>query len=198
MRTSDENSFINAIRTQSLIVSFSRIHKNPPPLLPTQTSENTKNQKRFKQFTMSLKMSFCNCDGLLVPDSPRHSHQKLIKKVSIFNGESETLITGYDVVLEGHKIYSLIPSGSSEVGYDAVIDGKGGFLTPGLVDIHWHTMLSLPVPTILSKSKAYMAAVACMESKRLLMRGVTTIRDPAGDVFGIQQAIDDGIIEGRS
>jgi len=41
-----------------------------------------------------------------------------------------------------------------------------------------------------------MAAVACMESKKLLMRGVTTIRDAAGDVFGIQQAIDDGIIPG--
>lgn len=121
---------------------------------------------------------------------------KLITNVSIFNGDSEELITGYDVVIGGHKILCLIPSGSPEFGYDAVIDGKGGFLTPGLIDIHWHTMLSLPMPTIMNKSKAYVAAVACMESKRLLMRGVTTIRDAAGDVFGIQQAIDDGIIEG--
>jgi imidazolonepropionase-like amidohydrolase len=150
---------------------------------------------------MSLKMnfSFCTCDALLVPDSPRHFHQKLIKNVSIFNGESEELITGYDVVLEGHKIHSLIPAGSSAEGedeYDAVIDGKGGYLTPGLIDIHWHTMFSLPMPVIINKSKAYVAAVACVESKKLLMRGVTTVRDAAGDVFGIKQAIDEGIIEG--
>jgi imidazolonepropionase-like amidohydrolase len=145
---------------------------------------------------MSLKSSFCTCNVLCVPVGPRHSHQKLIKNVSIFTGESEELITGHDVILEGHKIHSLVPSGSSDAGYDAVIDGKGGFLTPGLIDIHWHTMLALPVPTILTKSKAYTAAVAVVESKRLLMRGVTTIRDAAGDVFGIHQAIEDGIIEG--
>jgi imidazolonepropionase-like amidohydrolase len=148
---------------------------------------------------MSLKMnfSFCTCDALLVPDGPRHSNQKLIKNVSIFNGESEELITGYDVVLEGHKIHSLILAESADKdGYDAVIDGKGGYLTPGLIDIHWHTMFSLHMPVIVNKSKAYVAAVACVESKKLLMRGVTTVRDAAGDVFGIQQAIDEGIIEG--
>jgi imidazolonepropionase-like amidohydrolase len=145
---------------------------------------------------MSLPTSCCTPDALLIPSSPRHSHQKLIKNVSIFNGESEELITGYNVVLEGHKIHSLIPAESSEDGYDAVIDGKGGYLTPGLIDIHWHTMFCLPVPTIVSKSKAYVAAVACVESKKLLLRGVTTIRDAAGDVFGIHQAIDEGIIEG--
>jgi imidazolonepropionase-like amidohydrolase len=149
---------------------------------------------------MSLKMNFsmCTCDALLVPDEPRHAHQKLIKNVSIFNGESEELITGYDVVLEGHKIHSLIPAGSSgdDESWDTVIDGKGGYLTPGLIDIHWHTMFSLPMPVIINKSKAYVAAVACVESKKLLMRGVTTVRDAAGDVFGIKQAIDEGIIEG--
>jgi len=87
--------------------------------------------------------SFCQCDCMLVPPAARHAHQKLIKNVSIFNGESEDLITGHDLVLEGHKIVGLIPAGGSEDGYDAVIDGKGGFLTPGLVDIHWHTMLGL-------------------------------------------------------
>ena len=145
---------------------------------------------------MSLKSSFCPCDGICVPEGARHSHQKLITNVSIFNGESEELITGHDVVLEGHKIHSLVPAGSVVFGYDAVIDGKGGFLTPGLSDIHWHTMLAPPLPTILNKSKAYTAAVAIADSKRVLMRGVTTVRDAAGDVFGIQQAIDEGIIQG--
>ena len=146
---------------------------------------------------MPVTSSLCVCDALFLPPSARHSHQKLIKNVSIFTGESQELITGYDVVLEGHKIDSLIPSGSSdETEYKDVVDGKGGFLTPGLIDIHWHTMLGLPLPTILNKSKAYTAAACVPESKRLLMRGVTTIRDAAGDVFGIQQAIDDGIIQG--
>ena len=141
--------------------------------------------------------SFCVSAGYLVPLAPRHTNQKLIKNVSIFTGESEELIVGHNVVTEGHKIHSIIPAdGCSEEGYDAVIDGKGGFLTPGLIDVHWHTMMSLDVPTLFSKPREYVAAVACTESKKVLMRGVTTIRDAAGDVFGIKEAIDDCIIQG--
>jgi len=93
--------------------------------------------------------SFCKCDCLNVPPAPWHAHQKLIKNVSIFNGESEDLITGHDLVLEGHKIVDLILASGSEDGCDAVIDGKGGFLTPGLIDIHWHTMLGVDPASIL-------------------------------------------------
>lgn len=58
----------------------------------------------------------------------------LIKNVNIFNGTSDELITGKDVVLEGNKIAGIISAGSGGSRYDQVIDGKGGYLTLGLID----------------------------------------------------------------
>jgi imidazolonepropionase-like amidohydrolase len=120
----------------------------------------------------------------------------LIKNVSIFNGTSEKLITGKDVVLAGNTIDKLIPSGSGGEDYDQVIDGKDGYLTPGLIDVHWHTMLNLEYAVVFSSPKQYITAVATMESEQVLMRGFTTIRDAAGDVAGLKQAIDEGHLTG--
>ena len=75
-----------------------------------------------------------------------NNESTLIKSVSIFNGTSDTLITGKDVVLEGNKIKSIIDAGSREEAYDRVIDGKGGTLMPGLNDVHTHLALCQPPP----------------------------------------------------
>lgn len=39
----------------------------------------------------------------------------------------------------GNTIDGMIPVGSGGTNYDQIIDGHGGFLTPGLIDVHWHT-----------------------------------------------------------
>jgi imidazolonepropionase-like amidohydrolase len=76
-----------------------------------------------------------------------HEHRILIKNVSIFDGQNANLITGKNVILHGNKIEGLVSSSmteSSEEGYQKVIDGKGGYLTPGLlIDCHWHTMFGI-------------------------------------------------------
>ena len=69
---------------------------------------------------------------------PDMAKEVLITNVNIFNGTSEKLITGKDVVLKGNKIAKIIPAGGKTDGYHEVIDGKGGYLTPGLIDVHWH------------------------------------------------------------
>jgi len=120
----------------------------------------------------------------------------LIKNVSIFNGTSAKLITGKDVVLVDNKIDKIIPAGSGGKKYDQVIDGKGGYLTPGLIDVHWHAMLNLEYAAVFSSPKQYITAVATMELKEMLMRGFTTFRDAAGDVAGLKQAIDEGYLTG--
>jgi len=50
----------------------------------------------------------------------------LIKNVSIFNGTSDQLISGQDVVLAGNKIKSIVASGGKEDAYAA------GSMTPSL------------------------------------------------------------------
>ena len=54
-----------------------------------------------------------------------NEHRTLIKNISIFNGTSEDLIKGQDVVLLDNVIEKIIPAESQEDGYEKVIDGKG-------------------------------------------------------------------------
>jgi imidazolonepropionase-like amidohydrolase len=69
----------------------------------------------------------------------------LITNVSIFDGKSERLITGRDVLIEGNLISEIGRNLSSDEG-TAVIDGGGGTLTPGFIENHAHLML--PGPTL--------------------------------------------------
>jgi len=136
-------------------------------------------------------------DKVPAPKAPEQATETLITNVSIFNGTSDTLITGKDLVLKGNKIQKLIPAGSGGKGYEAVIDGKGGYLTPGLIDSHWHTLLGVTEEEFFgSVPVAYISLFAGKESGEVLMRGVTTVRDPGGDAFALKMAIDKGVIDG--
>ncbi len=121
----------------------------------------------------------------------------LIKNVSIFNGISDTLITGKDVVLEGNKIKTIIEAGDKEEKYDHVIDGGGGTLMPGLSDVHTHLALCQPPPVLLNLRRwDYIGAIMTNEAERYLMRGFTAVRDVGGPTLGLKQAIDDGFATG--
>ena len=120
----------------------------------------------------------------------------LIKNVNIFNGTSKKLITGKDVVLAGNTIEKLIPAGSGDGGYAEVIDGKGGYLSPGLIDMHWHMSLGVGFEESAKFPIQYAAFVIADDAKDFLMRGFTTCRDAAGPVAGVQRAIDEGLIPG--
>ncbi len=121
--------------------------------------------------------------------------QTLITNVSIFDGTSEKLITGRDIVVSGNKIASLIPAGSGGSGYAQVIDGKGGYVSPGLIDVHWHMGMGVNEREYFG-DQAYVAIHSAKEAEQQLMRGVTTVRDAAGNVFGLKKAIDTGVTPG--
>lgn len=120
----------------------------------------------------------------------------LITNVSVFDGTSEQLITGKDVILAGNKIEKIINAGSDGKDIDQVIDGKGGYLTPGLVDVHWHSVLALDPFKVMYSPASYITSVATWESGELLNRGVTTIRDAGGNTAGLKKAIDEGYVKG--
>ncbi|EED31108.1 amidohydrolase [gamma proteobacterium NOR5-3] len=121
--------------------------------------------------------------------------QTLITNVSIFDGTSEKLITGKDIVVSGNKIGSLIPAGSGGSNYAQVIDGKGGYVSPGLIDVHWHMGMGVNEREYFG-DQAYVAIHSAKEAEQQLMRGVTTVRDAAGNVFGLKKAIDTGVTPG--
>jgi imidazolonepropionase-like amidohydrolase len=121
----------------------------------------------------------------------------LIKNVSIFDGTSDKLITGQDVVIEGNKFKELLPAGANAGGYDKVIDGSGGTLMPGLIDAHTHLALCRPPFEIESmRTLDYIGALSAIEAERYLMRGFTSVRDVAGPTLSLKILIDDGLAKG--
>ena len=130
------------------------------------------------------------------PATADHSGAVLITNVSIFNGTDGGLITGKDVVIKGNTIEKLIPAGSGGSGYDTVIDGKGGYLTPGLIDSHSHATMGVEESDYMSGDQADVQIHSAVEMGEMLLRGVTTMRDAAGNSFGIRRAIDEGLVPG--
>ncbi|WP_127133167.1 metal-dependent hydrolase family protein [Pseudoflavitalea rhizosphaerae] len=122
----------------------------------------------------------------------------LINNVQIFDGVSEKLVTG-NVLVQGDTI-SRISSAPIPVNRSAatkIIDGKGKFLMPGLIDAHWHTMMcAMPEMVLLTADIGYINLVAAHEAGKTLLRGFTSVRDLAGPSFGLKRAIDQGLTPG--
>ena len=142
---------------------------------------------------LAFAAAFCALAGSAI--SQDAARKTLIRNVSIFDGTSKTLITGKDVVLSGNTISKIVDAGGDASGYDATIDGKGGYLTPGLIDVHWHMGMGVNEAEYFG-DQAYVAIHSAKEAGEQLMRGVTTVRDAAGNVFGLKKAIDTGVIPG--
>ena len=80
-----------------------------------------------------------------------------------------------------------------------VIDGKGGYLIPGLIDSHQHIMLSKgsSPQDIMSNQLPYTAAYNAIPQGMIMLKmGVTTIRDVGGPSVELGRAIDAGHVDG--
>ena len=123
----------------------------------------------------------------------------LFENVRIFDGKSEQLTGPRNVLVRGNKIEKIsaeaIPTDRS--ANTKIINGKGRTLMPGLIDMHWHTMLVRPTPAeSIAGDVGYLNIVASAEANDTLMRGFTTVRDLGGPAFGLKRAIDEGIVPG--
>lgn len=119
----------------------------------------------------------------------------LITNVIIFDGTNEKTFKG-NVLIEGNHIQKISELPITVEGA-TVIDGKGKFLMPGLIDAHWHSYMSCnTMIDLLTADAAYTQFKAGEEAGKTLMRGFTSIRDAGGPVFGLKRAIDEGIITG--
>ena len=96
-----------------------------------------------RYFTLILIISFSLLTGATTGLAAKKAvpKQVLIKNVNIFDGDSDKLKMGMNVLVEGNlikKIGKNLKAGSVGI----VIDGKGRTLTPGLIDMHQHLMLN--------------------------------------------------------
>lgn len=133
--------------------------------------------------------------GASAQDGPDGPPPVLIKNARIFDGRSATLITGKDVLVEKGMI-SQIGAGIAAPEGVKIIDAAGRVMTPGFIYMHEHIMMQASSPQLLLADDRFIAILATRTARNYLDRGITTIRDAAGNTFGLKSAIDAGIVPG--
>jgi len=122
----------------------------------------------------------------------------LITNVRVFNGKDEKTVIG-NVLITGNVItkISTTPIPTNKSAMTTLIDGKGKFLMPGLIDAHVHTMFeSIEMAKGLSSDNGYLNLVAAHAAEQQLLRGFTTVRDLGGSSFSLKRSIDEGYVKG--
>jgi len=119
----------------------------------------------------------------------------LLRNARIFDGFNDDIADGQDLLIEGDIIREIsdtpIASGSAEV-----IDLKGAFVMPGLIDAHVHVTDWGASPAELAHQPAsYTALRAARNMKQMLLRGFTTVRDACGADFGLAAAVEEGLVQ---
>ncbi len=112
----------------------------------------------------------------------------VIKNVKVFDGTNEALKDG-PVLIENNLIKSIGPG--TRVPKDALeIDGKGGTVMPGLIDMHAHHAIHEGM--LEGRDQYDQMAIGAMSGERLrdyLDQGFTTTRDAGGNVSGLAKAV---------
>jgi imidazolonepropionase-like amidohydrolase len=143
--------------------------------------------------------ALCLVDVAALAQSPSAEPTILFENVRIFDGKSDTLSGSMNVLVRGNTINKISrdPIPTDRRADTRIIAGGGRTLMPGLIDMHWHTMLVRPtVATLLAGDIGYLNLMAGAEATDTLMRGFTTVRDVGGPAFGLKRAIDEGIVPG--
>ncbi|MGI9432402.1 MAG: amidohydrolase family protein [Myxococcota bacterium] len=139
--------------------------------------------------------------GLAVPaavaaeDEP--PQQILFTNANVFDGFSPTLQPNTNVLVEGNVI-TQVSSAPIDAPGAFVVDAAGRTMTPGLIDMHTHISFMTPEGTNSYQDEwdgpggGAMAAQAIRDD--FLMKGITTIRDIAGNSRGIARASQRGLL----
>ena len=118
----------------------------------------------------------------------------VFRSARVFDGESEKLREGVDVVVEGGVIREIA---ERPVAGDAeIVDCGGRFLMPGLIDAHVHVYAAgLNITRVVQSPVSYLAHFATQFMRSSLDRGFTTLRDVGGADIGLALAIRDGLLD---
>jgi len=123
--------------------------------------------------------------------------QTLFTNVNVFDGHSDELAMGMNVLVDGNLIRQVSEEAISAPGA-TVIDGGGHTLLPGFIETHAHLMLmgpSLPAMEGMTTWEDF-AIHGTKMAEMYLMQGFTTVRDAGGANGGLRRAIDSGMIVG--
>ncbi|MDX2133298.1 MAG: amidohydrolase family protein [Saprospiraceae bacterium] len=128
----------------------------------------------------------------------RQPSRILITDIGIFNGKDNRITTA-NILIEGNliKTISAQPIPTDKSAMVQVINGKGYYAMPGLIDAHTHLMFeSIPKMKALTADYAYLTLFAAKAMEQQLLRGFTTVRDLGGGALVLQKAVNDGLYPG--
>jgi len=133
---------------------------------------------------MSLAVSAMITVGAL----PVAANPIVIADVTVIDVDKGEALPGRTVTVEGDRIVSVEAAPPRAAAGATVIDGRGKFLIPGLVDMHVHFA---PVPGAPGDAAARAASV-------MLAHGVTTARSMAGNPahIALRDAVERGALLG--
>jgi imidazolonepropionase-like amidohydrolase len=120
----------------------------------------------------------------------------LITNVKIFNGKEDTIING-NILVEGKLIKQITASSIDADSNTLVINGKGKYIIPGLIDNHVHLLYqSIPQNQLMLMDYAFLNLFAAKTAEKELLNGFTTVRDVGGGSLSLARAIDEGLVTG--
>lgn len=134
---------------------------------------------------------------LAAQDAP--ASEVVFTNVRVFDGTADTLSAPTTVVVRGNVIAAIGVDAKASSGEAAVIDGRGQTLMPGLIDNHVHMMFNSLSPAQMAApdmSLEKVMALSAEQSKAMLLRGFTAVRDVGGPSFQLKRLIDSGKVMG--
>ena len=120
----------------------------------------------------------------------------LFRNARIFDGDSEVLLEGQDVLVADGLIRRISPRPLPTDEPADVVDCAGRVLMPGLIDAHVHVYAAgLNFTRVAQSPFSYLAHFAARFMRASLNRGFTTLRDVGGADVGLASALREGLLE---
>jgi imidazolonepropionase-like amidohydrolase len=137
----------------------------------------TKGRHRLRTAVFALSATLVLLFSGGVPRSQTTAGLLLIDHVSILDGHGGPPIPGR-VLIEGERIAQVLPVDAPAPHGATVIDGDGGYLLPGFIDMHAH-LLQPRCRSEAGRAGGFDRTVSEQMMSVLLDFGVTTVRSPA-------------------
>jgi imidazolonepropionase-like amidohydrolase len=125
--------------------------------------------------------------------------QILFTHANVFDGFNPDLIMDANVLVVGNVI-TVVSTDEIDAPGAFVVDATGKTMTPGLIDMHTHSVFMTPEGTNTYQDEWDAAGGGAMAAQGLredfLMKGITTVREIAGNTRGIARASMRGLLIG--
>lgn len=121
--------------------------------------------------------------------------ETLFRGIRVFDGTSDQLSEPTNVLVRGTVIASIGPSAKPTRPNATIIDGAGRTLMPGLIDNHVHMTFNSLSPAQMLRpdmSVERVMQLSAEQSRAMLLRGFTSVRDLGGPSFELKRLIDSG------